>query len=84
MYVQNNDINPPLAEEFFFEFFRENWICYSYMTLNRCAITSFRIFGLQGTFFLYGRIRPHSRYRVGVRFQAEKDISQLEKLYKKQ
>jgi hypothetical protein len=33
---------------------------------------------------LYGRIRPHSRYRVGVRFQPEKDISQLEKLCKKQ
>jgi hypothetical protein len=43
--------SPPNAGEIFFEFFPENWICYSYKPLELFVLIGFFILVLHGAFF---------------------------------
>ncbi len=44
--LEANSVNPPSAEEFFFEFFRENRVCDSYKPLELFVFIRFFILHL--------------------------------------
>ncbi len=51
LQLQHCYINPPSAGEFFFEFFRENRVWYSYKPLETFVFIRFFILHLKGGFF---------------------------------